>query len=156
MNSKCSLTVPEQRSLRITRWFCDQMLSFVISHRVRVSSVCDNPAWSNKIFYSGVKRDRYGVRLSSHNGWIFRQEVTDEGSRCLPGTPGGRDQYLGTRLELCWRRWANISSRSGTTWGTATLMSRTNTCTRLRRPNGWRRTNWSTLSCRRVFCRRQT
>lgn len=54
------------------------------------------------------------------------------------------------------RRWANISSRSATTCGTATFMSRTNTFRRLRRPSGWRRTNWSTLSCRRVFCRRQT
>ena len=55
-----------------------------------------------------------------------------------------------------WRRWANISSPSATTCGTATFMSRTSTCRRHRRPNVWRRTNWSTLFRRRVFCRRQT
>ena len=43
------------------------------------------------------------------------------------------------------------SSQSATTCGTATSMSRTNTCRRRRRPNDWHRTNWSTL-----FCRRQT
>jgi hypothetical protein len=37
-----------------------------------------------------------------------------------------------------------------------TSMSQTSTCRRHRRPNDWRRTNWSTLFCRRVFCPRQT
>jgi hypothetical protein len=40
--------------------------------------------------------------------------------------------------------------------GTATFMSRTSTCRRHRGPNVWRRTNWSTRFCRRVFCQRQT
>ncbi len=46
--------------------------------------------------------------------------------------------------------------KSETICGTATFMSRTNTCRRHRRRNAWHRTNWSTLFCRRVFCRRQT
>jgi integrase len=63
---------------------------------------------------------------------------------------------FGTLLEPCWRRWANISSRSATTCGTATFMSRTSTCRQHRRPNAWRRTNWSTRFCRQEFCRKQT
>jgi type IV secretory pathway VirB4 component len=68
----------------------------------------------------------------------------------------GAGTLSGTRLEPCWRRWANISSRSATTCGTATSMSRTNICRRRRRRNVWHRTNWSTRFCRRVFCQRQT
>ncbi len=105
-------------------------------------------------------RLRFSIRKTARQqaaGFSF--SVKEEDSACIQtnrnhGVLAGT--LFGTRLEPCWPRWANISSPSATTCGTATSTSRTNTCRQRQRQNGWHRTSWSTPSCRQVFRRRQT
>jgi hypothetical protein len=105
---------------------------------------------NQKVIVEKLIRQSYGGSDQRLN--LMSQEqscLSTAASRKCRGTQLENSDPLGMRTRL----------QSLATWVQklrSFFVSRTNTCRRLRRPNGWRRTNWSTLFCRRVFCRRQT